>query len=273
MSAELERLMGLGVFAPVDRELARSLVRLVGGEAAAGDGVALAIAFASRALRRGHVCVDLRALSEAPLFDDWEQPVGEVALPPLDRWLAAIAASPLTAQSQEPRRPLVLDPAGRLYLYRYADYQARLAKALRARAERPIPVDVAAVRPILERLFPKAAPDDAQRLAVLAALRHHLAIVSGGPGTGKTTTVARLLGLLQQVALDARGAPLRIALVAPTGKAAQRLGEALDESLGRLDLPAATKEAIQREASTIHRALGFDPRRITRFRHDADHPL
>jgi len=105
------------------------------------------------------------------------------------------------------------------------------------------------------------------------ACRRRLAVISGGPGTGKTTTVVKILALLQEQALARSREPLRIVLVAPTGKAAQRLGESIDGSLKALPVSEAVKRSIPTRASTIHRALGFMPATPTRFRHGVDRPL
>lgn len=159
-------------------------------------------------------------------------------------------------------RPLLLTDDGRLYLWRYWDHEQRVAEALLERAK-PAPVD-AKLGSALRRLFGPPEGPDAQRALCMVATLGHLAIVSGGPGTGKTTTVVKLLALLSELGLSSG----RTRLLAPTGKAAQRLGEAIQTGLARLDVEAS----IQTEASTIHRALG--PTRLaTRFRHDRDNPL
>jgi exodeoxyribonuclease V alpha subunit len=116
----------------------------------------------------------------------------------------------------------------------------------------------------LRRLFP--AGSGAQRAACMVAALSHLTIFSGGPGTGKTSTVVKLLALLGELG------KLSTHLLAPTGKAAQRLAESVRSGLSNLEISAEARAAIQTEASTIHRALG-PTRARTRFRHDAHNPL
>ena len=111
-------------------------------------------------------------------------------------------------------------------------------------------------------MFGGAAADDRQRLAAETALRRRFAVVAGGPGTGKTTTVARILALLLE-----QGDPL-VALAAPTGKAAARLVEAVHEEAGRMDVDAGVRERLLAlDASTLHRLLGWRPGAHSRFRH------
>lgn len=169
-------------------------------------------------------------------------------------------------------RPLILD-GHRLYLYRFWQYETRLAAALLKRAADLPEVDEERLGAGLLRHFPLPAGDQGvglgdQRLAAAVAVLRRLAVISGGPGTGKTTTVLGVLALLlEQDPLR----PPRIALAAPTGKAATRLADALRAGRQRLDLPPLLAGAIPDEAQTLHRLLGYHPERG--FAYDADHPL
>lgn len=199
----------------------------------------------------GHVCTDLAEI--AP--DD----------PPA--WRQRLLASGVVGPAGAPGScPLVLDGEGRLYLHRYYDYERRLARRLRGFTSLPPrPIDGAA-RELLTTLFPRTGAEvDWQQVAAALALRQGLAIVSGGPGTGKTTTVVNLLACLL-----AQDPGCRIVLAAPTGKAAARMAEALRLRAGHL--PDEVQARLPQEASTVHRLLGWDPRRA-RFRHDAAQPL
>ncbi len=284
------QLRDAGVLSALDVEFARVLQRLGHG---ATPGVLLGAALASRAVQRGHVCLDLRGLDRRVLLDRDHQAV-DVALPELRPWLRELELSPLvacvnTAALTRPTqasalpslphpgfRPLVLDSAGRLYLWRYYDYQTRLAEnLLRRRQIRQPAVDEATLRSSLTRLFPGEVVEqpDLQRVAALISVCSAFSVISGGPGTGKTTTVVKILAaLVEQAVCQARRAP-HILLVAPTGKAAQRLAESIASQLQSLDLPAPIKALIPTVASTIHRALGYQPRTPTRFRHGADEPI
>ena len=275
----VEQLAARGVLRALDHQLAIALGRLAVGS---DERVLLGAALASRAVGRGHVCVDLGSFVSSPLSSDDDTPTTDVELPRLDDWLDALRGSELVAGSCRPGvapRPLVLEESGgraRLYLWRYASYQRRLAEAVTAMATTSTPIDHGGLETALRRLFPKDPPRgevDRQRLATLVAVRQRFTVISGGPGTGKTTTVARLLALLQHLAFAADGRPLRMTLVAPTGKAAQRLGEAIERSVDKLDVDEAVRRAIPTRAATIHRTLGFQPQSPTRFRHGRDQPL
>ena len=189
------------------------------------------------------------------------------SLPAASDWAAVLAASPLAGGPADEPAPLVLD-GGRVYLRRLWAAERRVADRLLARLDPPDPLAAAdTLRDAFARLFPDADGDepDLQAVACAAALRHRLAVVSGGPGTGKTTTAARLLAL----ACAARPG-LRVALAAPTGKAAQRLHESLLGQLDRLGPDAAALASLP-EPQTLHRLLGADAR--GRFRRHADAPL
>jgi exodeoxyribonuclease V alpha subunit len=268
----LEVFRAAGVLDALDVSFARAVGRLAGTSAVPE---LLAAAFASRAPRLGHVCAELRALPATVRLEAAEaEPVPELPWPDPEAWLAHVAASPLVGDGRAPDLPLVLE-GDRLYLTRYWRYQQRLVTALRARAEAPLfPIPADRLRAALDRLFPDAAGPDLQLAAAATAALRSLAVISGGPGTGKTTTVVRLLALLLDPDLDL--GVRRIALAAPTGKAAARLVEAIrdrKQDLARAGIAPGVLEAIPDEAATLHRLLGFRPDRPTQFRHHADNPL
>ena len=219
--------------------------RLTALAADADERVALAVAFVVRGLRGGSVCVDLSSV--ATQVDDPELPWPEV-----EDWLAAVHASPLLAAPHVLRREGDL-----LYLDRYWREEEQVAGDLRAMlGGAPIAADAD-----LERLFPTGYEE--QRRAVKTALSQRLTVLTGGPGTGKTTTVARLLALFAGQSTAPR---LRIALAAPTGKAAARLQEAVQLEIDQLD-PADRERISGLRATTLHRLLGSRPDNSSRFRH------
>ena len=201
-------------------------------------------------------------------------------------WNAALLASGVVDGIQgdnsdaQGEPPLVLRgsaAAPRLYLRRYWGYECAVAQQILARTATPVPVDASKVRPWLDRLFDaNAAAPDWQKLACALALRGRFSVITGGPGTGKTYTAARLLALL--FAVDAQPERLRIALAAPTGKAAARLKQSIDTALAELrqrvgstlDLDALTQR--MGAARTLHSLLGARPD-TRQFRYHAGQPL
>ncbi len=216
--------------------------------------VVLAAALLSKYTREGHICLDLAVLAgeEIVLSRD---PLCTVPCPVLETWTSALRACPVVGMPGD-YTPLVLDEAARLYLWRYWDYEQACAEKLHFLSRQRKVFDKVLLRQGLDLVFP--AGDDSetmeQKLSVLVALNSGLCVITGGPGTGKTTLVSRVLALLVQQ--DAR---LRIALAAPTGKAAQRLGEAVSKTASRLDLPEPIRAAVPEKAATIHRLLGIMP--------------
>lgn len=253
----------------LDRHFARLMERLAG---APNPALAAAAALASRATREGHVCLDLRRLRAAGSdpFSEAAQTPGFGALAELGERPERLLAAAVVGRAGD-RRPMILDEAGRLYLYRYWAYENHLVQWIRRRSERLIgPIDSGAVRLILKRLFPgEGCAPDWQQAAALTALLKPFCIISGGPGTGKTTTVARILALLLEIG-PAEG--LRIRLAAPTGKAAARLQESIGAVSAGLALDPAVRERIPREVSTVHRMLG-SVAGSPFFRHNAANPL
>ncbi len=278
----LDALARGGWLRPLDHALALSLRRLAADtpDAAASDAVLAAAALASRAVAAGHGAL---ALARVPAL--LEELAPERALPALPEpadWAAQLRASPWVAHldvaaATTPGVPLVLE-GELLFLRRYRDYEHRLAHALRARsAGDDTTIASEALRARLHTLFPALlAGPDAQALAAAVALWQRFSLITGGPGTGKTRTVARLLVLAVEQALQAGQAPPRIALAAPTGKAAARLAESIRADLDALaaaqQVSAVVLAAVPTRAQTLHRLLGWQPGRID-FRHDAAHPL
>ncbi|MCG5431944.1 exodeoxyribonuclease V subunit alpha [Mycobacterium sp. MYCO198283] len=256
MSVPAQRAAGLlapfcdaEVFEASDVHVAQRLTAL-GKDAS--EAVALAVAFAVRALRGGSVCVDLRSVAD-------QVGLRELPWPDPDAWLAAVRASPLAADP--PVLRLSSDPAqDLLYLDRYWREEEQVRDDVLTLLATPLHVEA----PGLRRLFPDGREE--QRRAAEVALTQSLTVLTGGPGTGKTTTVARLLALLAEEAECAGRPPLRIALAAPTGKAAARLLEAV-----RLEVAVLDSQDRQRlpalSASTLHRLLGRRADNSSRFRH------
>jgi exodeoxyribonuclease V alpha subunit len=220
------------------------------------ERVQLAAALAVRAVRLGSVCVELARLADVAVDDPgvdvaslpWPEPVG------LER---AVRASPLVNNSGlAPLRVVDTDQGTLLYLDRYWRQEQTIRTELQERDDAPLPPPVRRER--LHELFDGPAPDRQRVGAALAATRW-TSVLAGGPGTGKTHTVARVLALLHEPGV-------RIALAAPTGKAAARLQEVVREQAAGLGLPDL-------EATTLHRLLGWRPDSSTRFRHDATNHL
>jgi exodeoxyribonuclease V alpha subunit len=254
-----------GVLAAADLHVARRLAELAGEQ---DESVALAAALAVRGPRHGHVYVDLATIRDTVTVDT-EEPIDLGALPWPDagEWLERLAASPLVAIGEEPGDPRPLRLVDRsLYLDRYWREERQVADDLLALAG-PAPLNEERLAGGLARLF----GDDRgrQRDAAETAVRRRFSVVAGGPGTGKTTTVARILALL----FEQGGDPL-VALAAPTGKAAARLVEAVHEEAARLDVADEVRERLLAlEASTLHRLLGWRPGSRSRFRHDRGNRL
>ncbi|KZX02346.1 exonuclease V subunit alpha [Pseudoalteromonas luteoviolacea] len=167
-------------------------------------------------------------------------------------------------------KPLVLFE-GRLYLARLANYETYLARRFTALANRPISIEKDRLRDLLNHYFPEQDLEyvDWQKVACAIAALSAFCVITGGPGTGKTTTVTKLLAILQSLY---QSAPLTIKLVAPTGKAAARLGESIIGAKGRLSLGSELAARIPEQAQTIHRLLGVIPN-SNKYKHDATNPL
>ena len=248
-AAVLDGLWERGHLADIDVHFGRLVAELDGRD---GPELPLAGALASEAARAGHVCLGLSDVAGR----DWPAADG-TPLPDSATWERALKTSPAVARPGDAApRPLVLDGRGRLYLARFWSAEQAVAAGLRRLAEADVS-EPTGLDEALDRLFPDATPDDRQRAAARTALCRRLCVVSGGPGTGKTYTVAAIVALLLELGIVPPG---RIALAAPTGKAAARLQEAARARFRELaatanDAPAAVVADYEAEATTIHRLL------------------
>lgn len=235
--------------APIDRHFATLVVELHGAPFPELEAAAQSLSAWRGA---GHSCMPLEALGVPGLAD-------------------TLRSSPVVGAPGD-HRPLILDREHRLYLQRYWACENTLARAIRSRLGPPPPgLDPTLLAKSLARYFPGAGPDDLQQKAVAAAATGRFAVITGGPGTGKTRTVVALLAVLIEQ-FQAQGRTPRIALAAPTGKAAARLTQSISETAAALALPPQVRALLPGEAATVHRLLGNIPG-SSAFRHNAGRPL
>jgi len=254
-----------GTLSELDRHFADFILKVA---RTGNEELWIAAALVSHYTQEGHVCLDLGMMTGRPvgIEEGWN-----LHCPDLQLWLSSLRQSSVVGAPGD-LRPLILDKANRLYLYRYWQYEAELADFLKERTKQDRrPVDLERVRSSLSRLFPQQQPGETnwQRLAAIMALQRSLCVITGGPGTGKTSTVVRVLALLLE---QAAGKKLSIGLAAPTGKAAARLKEALKGSKLSLECTPEVLAQIPEEAFTLHRLLGPLGGSLE-FRHHRNNPL
>ena len=222
-------------------------------EGASCAGLWIAAALTSAVSCRGNVCLDLSAASGYSIVP-FRAECEDMCVPPLEQWQQQLADCTSVGQPGD-YTPLVLDADSRLYLHRSWEYERLVAEGIQARSA-PLSVDETGLAAALDRYFPMAGTGDLQREAACAALTRRFTVISGGPGTGKTSTVARILVLLLELTVG--DYPI-ILLAAPTGKAAMRLKQSILQSVELLPLSEAVRSAIPQEVATIHRLLGAIP--------------
>ncbi len=245
----VETLFRQGHIGDIDRHLAVLIAETTGED---DEETPLAAALASRHARQGHTCIDLKQVAGRR----WPAAIvpgsSNLLLPELEIWLARLAASSAVAGPEaEASKPLVLDDAGRLYLNRMWRRERSVAVRLRELASRET-TEPAKLHNALDELFGDSQPNALPRKAAEVAASRHLCCISGGPGTGKTTTVARVVMALVKAG---RATARDIVFAAPTGKAAARLQEATRESLRELRGGDSLSEEPIVEVSTVHRWL------------------
>lgn len=262
MMAAIDKGLALGHFSQLNRTFVRFLADQ---DNTASELVLWAGALASYQLDKGEVCLDLAGLAKLPL------PAGGYLS--LAQWQAALLQSTLVS-SGPGNTPMVLD-GDKLYLRRYWDYQQILSNGIQQRLPPMLAALPAATVAQLDTLFPGdgSGQPDWQKIACVLALRARFSIITGGPGTGKTTTLTKLLALL--IPLMQLASPHKkpvILLAAPTGKAAARVSESIAKALARLDVDGGVQELVPKKASTLHRLLGSS-QQSRRYRHHRDNPI
>ena len=217
-------------------------------------------AFAVHLCQGGHSCLALSNYSQKKILTEIGLELGENdavdEFPEIEEWRAILSHSKLVGRPGD-CLPFVIDQGGRLYLLRYWQYETRLAEELSRRTLLNGFSSQKIVKP-LAQLFPGTSGEqvDCQMIAAATAALRKLCIVSGGPGAGKTFTVFKIIVLLQMLA---EPSSLRVGLAAPTGKAARRLQESLNNSQGQLGISPDFISSLSLEAKTIHRLLGPRP--------------
>lgn len=259
MRAAVEHLYEQGILSPLDLHLAKFLHPLV---QPTHDYILLSVALLSDAVAQGNICLDLSDYAQQYFPKFPQEGVTPIFCPELQDWLNTLKNCAVVGAPGE-FKPLILDDF-HLYFYRYWQYEQLLAEQIRQHLQ-PVPIDAAKLEAGLQRLF--VGNDSLQQLAARRAVEQGFCIISGGPGTGKTSTVVKILALLLE-----QDPKLRIAVAAPTGKAAARLQEVITQYKQTLDCETSIKQAIPQHSHTIHRLLGAYYN-SAQFKFNADNPL
>ncbi len=267
MNLTIDELKGSGAFSDIDIHLADFLCGKASGS---GPLLYLLILFLSNRLAQGDVCLDTRDISGRPLsdfFEGGEFPFSE-KIPQVKQIFSALKKSGIAGSSNE-LLPLVIDDE-RIYFQKYYFFEKTLAESIKRMSAAEGKIEIpASVRELFSRLFPlNDGETDWQAIAAWSALNRKFTVISGGPGTGKTSTVIRILALL----IELSGGHISIALAAPTGKAAARLRESITASIDSLPVSDELKKIIPAETYTIHRLLG-SINGSPEFRHNRANPL
>jgi exodeoxyribonuclease V alpha subunit len=265
--AVIRQLQAIGRLSAIDVHFAR----FISEYASDGDeDLFLAAGLLSHAVGQGDICLDLTTVAAKPLIDRQDERL-TVVCPQLENWFTSLKTSPAVGKPGE-IRPLILDTRHRLYLYRYWAYEQTIVHSIKSRIEEPMSdLDLQHLKNILDRLFPQTrqAEVDWQKIAAAVACLKHFCVITGGPGTGKTVTVTKALTALLELLADQQ---LRIYLAAPTGKAASRLQEVLEQVQGQINCDDRVKQNFPSEVFTIHRML--KPIKGTPyFQHNSENPL
>ncbi|MCG8382828.1 MAG: exodeoxyribonuclease V subunit alpha [Gammaproteobacteria bacterium] len=260
MMATVEQWHQQQLISDLDMHFARLIARLSENQSES----VLTACLVSKATAEGHTCIDLHQLAGKFLMGT------AVPAPVYESWFQALHSSPVVG-APGLFTPLILTASGNVFLHRYWQYEAQLAGDLLERAQPVEAININRLKQQLDTLFPPTAKRiecDWQKVAAAVAAMRRLAIISGGPGTGKTTTVVRILALLMQQS----DRPLRIRLAAPTGKAAARMIESIQKAKVSLPVSDTLRAHIPEQAETLHRLLG-SRLHTHQFRYHKNNPL
>ena len=263
----ITQLSHTGLFSEIDLHFARFIARFSPDW---NTDIFMAAALVSRATADGNICLELGAAAETALRENRDMP-NKFYLPSPTQWRQTLFSSPAVGRPGD-KRPLILDDRNRLYLFRYWDYEKKLAHAIKERIRGELQgIDAEILRTSIQQLFPEVENGKInwQKIAATVAVVKRFSVITGGPGSGKTFTIAGILALLLA---SVRSTTPKILLAAPTGKAAARLAEAIKQARQYLACSDAIKNDIPEDVYTIHRLL--KPEADTPyFRHHADNPL
>ncbi|MFA7684005.1 MAG: exodeoxyribonuclease V subunit alpha [Syntrophales bacterium] len=257
-------------YSSISRHFADFVMRLHGVHS---PDLHLAAFLVTEAIINGHTCLNLHAVENQVFHPDGRTPVSS---PDAVAWGTTLKRSPVVGKPGE-FKPLILDEANRLYTYRYWNYERIVAERLVELATRRqaflVDISMEACRDLINRIFPEPFDQEGypqrQVIAALIILIHDFCLISGSPGTGKTTAVARILAFILEIC-GTTGS--KAVLAAPTAKAAIRLQDAIVRAKAILPCSNNIKNQIPEDASTIHRLLGSNAAG-TRFAFSAGNPL
>ncbi|NGP76348.1 exodeoxyribonuclease V subunit alpha [Balneolaceae bacterium YR4-1] len=260
----IQKLREEHVFSDIDLEFCRFLEEV---DPEINTEVLLAAGLTSYAYRQGNICISLDQESMEQIILD-----SNVKFPEQKDWVNKLAHAKVIGRPGE-YKPLILDESNRLYLHKLWNYEQELAKNIIARSQKKsVDVDIKLLGSGIKRLFDLTEEEiNWQAVAAIAAIYNNLTVISGGPGTGKTTTVLKILALILEQHEDS-SYDLSIALCAPTGKAAARLEDSITSSIASLDTKEIIKEKIPLKGRTLHQLLGAR-RNSSTFRFNEDNPL
>jgi len=274
MQTFLQHAQKLGELRLFDLQFANHMLRINGSETAE---LLLAAALVSNRLAQGDTCLALDTVKDSPLYKSSELRSVRQKLPAVNKWRQVLLEQKVVAEvidkgetetATQQLSPLLLDKSNRLYLARYWELEQSLIQSVQTMLERLRPdIDKARLRQLLDTLFKHSDTPDWQKVSVATACLSNFCVITGGPGTGKTYTVAALLSALVSLGISAN----KIALAAPTGKAAARLTQSIQNTLATDPEKFSLSEA-QFEAVTLHSLLGVRFDRVNPY-HNKDMPL
>ncbi len=248
----IDRLYSKGIFTFLDMHFGQMMEKLDDNN---NPSIFLTAALLSSFTRQGQVCLDLGMMEGRQLLTK-EENSAPVFCPDINTWISELKMSSIVGNPGE-FKPLIMDNSERLlYLHRYFQYQETLIRFIKSRVGETVTPDFPLLKKGLARMFPQNTARneiDWQKIAAIVSCLKKICVISGGPGTGKTTTIVRIITLILE---QTSSKVFKIALLAPTGKAAMRLREAIQDAKEQINCPDYIRDIIPNETSTIHRFLG-----------------